>query len=249
MQSTSAAFSSQTLESRRAEAKYDRDAAMTQADVLAEMTGGTGGVYFHNDNNLEQGLLRASENAEFHYVLGFAPQDLKFDGTFHPIKVSVTGSGYSLNARRGYYAPLHSDDPESVAREEIEEALFSRDERRDFPVDLNTQFFKASDTEAKLSVVVRLDPKSGTFASVDGRSRDKLTVLSGLFDRNGNYITGIEKILEMNLREETLQSITRTGIVIRSGFDVSPGGYVVRLVVRDAEGQAIAARNGVVEIP
>jgi VWFA-related protein len=230
-------------------AQYNHDAALSQADVLAEVAGGTGGIYFHGDNNLEEGLLRASENPEFHYVLGFAPQDLKLDGSFHAIKVTVAGSRYTVQARRGYYAPVHSDDPEGLAKEEIEEALFSRDERRDFPVDLHTQFFKTSDTQAKLAVVVRLDAKSVHFRKVDGRNRDKLTILSGLFDRNGNYITGVEKVLDMNLRDQTLESVTQTGILIRSNFDVSPGGYVVRLVVRDAEGQALAVRNGAVEIP
>ena len=36
---------------------------------------------------------------------------------------------------------------------------------------------------------------------------------------------------------------------MKTSFDVAPGSYVVRLVVRDSEGQTMAARNGVVEIP
>jgi hypothetical protein len=36
---------------------------------------------------------------------------------------------------------------------------------------------------------------------------------------------------------------------VRTNFDVAPGSYVVRLVVRDAEGHTMAARNGEVEIP
>ena len=36
---------------------------------------------------------------------------------------------------------------------------------------------------------------------------------------------------------------------MRSAFDVTPGGYFVRIVVRDAEGQKMAAINGAVEIP
>jgi len=32
-------------------------------------------------------------------------------------------------------------------------------------------------------------------------------------------------------------------------LDVKPGVYTVRLVVRDAEGQMLSAKNGAVEIP
>ena len=35
----------------------------------------------------------------------------------------------------------------------------------------------------------------------------------------------------------------------KSGFDVKPGSYFVRIVVGDAEGQKMAALNGAVEIP
>jgi hypothetical protein len=38
-------------------------------------------------------------------------------------------------------------------------------------------------------------------------------------------------------------------LTIRSSFDVKPGAYSVRLVVRDAEGQLMSAQNGAVEIP
>jgi hypothetical protein len=38
-------------------------------------------------------------------------------------------------------------------------------------------------------------------------------------------------------------------VIVRTNFDVAPGNYVIRLVVRDSEGQNMAARNGVVDIP
>jgi hypothetical protein len=53
----------------------------------------------------------------------------------------------------------------------------------------------------------------------------------------------------MNLSDQTLQNVQSSGINVRMNFDVAPGSYVVRLVVRDAEGQTMAARNGAVEIP
>jgi hypothetical protein len=38
-------------------------------------------------------------------------------------------------------------------------------------------------------------------------------------------------------------------MAVRSDFKIAPGTYVIRLVVRDAEGQMMAARNGAIEIP
>lgn len=45
---------------------------------------------------------------EFLYVLGFATLDLKDDGSFHPLKISLRNPrGFRLQSRRGYYAPRH----------------------------------------------------------------------------------------------------------------------------------------------
>ena len=70
-----------------------------------------------------------------------------------------------------------------------------------------------------------------------------------IFDENGNYVTGGEKILEMKLRDATLERLDRSGITVKSSFDIKPGNYLVRLVVRDREGELMAARNGAVVIP
>ena len=231
-------------------AQYQTDGALANADVMAELAQGTGGTFFQNSNDLDGGFKRVASRPEYFYVLGFSPQGLKLDGSFHGLKVTVkTPAKLSLQARRGYYAPRHAADPEEAAKQEIEDALFSREELHDLPVELHTQFFKPSQDSAKLSVVVRVDVKHIRFRKVDGRNRNDLTIVSGLFDRNGNYVTGVTKVLEMRLKDETLEHKLQSGITLRTSFDVKPGSYLVRLVVRDAEGQVMSAENGAVEIP
>jgi VWFA-related protein len=230
--------------------QYQRDSAMQEGDVLAELADGTGGTWFHDNNDLEEGFKRTAAAPEYYYLLGFSPENLKFDGSYHSLKVSLKKpAGLTLQARRGYYAPKHEVDAAQEAKREIEEALFSRDEWRDIPVELHTQFFKSSDVNAKLSVLARIDVRQLRFRKADGRNADILTVASGLFDRNGNYVTGMEKTVDMHLKDETLAVKLNSGITVRSGFDVAPGSYFVRIVVRDAEGQKMAALNGAVEIP
>jgi hypothetical protein len=38
-------------------------------------------------------------------------------------------------------------------------------------------------------------------------------------------------------------------VKISSSFDVAPGSYLIRLVVRDSEGHLMATENGAVQIP
>jgi VWFA-related protein len=79
-----------------------------QSDVMAELAYGTGGTYFHNNNDADEGFRRTADAPEFVYVLGFSPE--KLDGKFHKLKVTLRAEGKSVagkltvQARQGYYA-------------------------------------------------------------------------------------------------------------------------------------------------
>ena len=233
-----------------AKSQYARESALAEEGILEELSDATGGRNFHNNNNLKAGFEQLAAAPEFVYLLGFSPQNLKLDGSYHALKVKLPNSrGLDLQARRGYYAPKHLADPEEDAKREIQEAMFSRDEVQDIPVELHMQFFKSSDIAAKIAVLARVNVKNLRFRKADGRNNDNLTITSGVFDRNGNYIGGMQKVVELRLLDPTLEKLLNSGITVRTNFDVAPGSYVVRLVVRDSEGQTMAARNGVVDIP
>jgi VWFA-related protein len=218
--------------------------------ILGELAEGTGGTFFHNRNDLDVGMQRAVGSPALSYVLGFSPQNLKLDGHFHTLKVSLSSkSKFVIQARKGYYAPHTAKDPAKQANEEIQEAIFSQEEMHDVPIELQTQFFKSSDTQAKLAVLTHVDTKSIQFRKDAGRSRDNLTFAAAIFDENGNFVTGGEKIIEMKLLDPTLTRMNQSGLTVKSSFDIKPGTYLVRMVVRDGEGSQMAAKNGAVTIP
>jgi len=231
-------------------ALYRTTAQSAQSEVLDEFAAGTGGTYFHNRNDLDNGLRQAVAAPAISYVLGFSPQNLKLNGGYHTLKVTLTGKQkYNVQARRGYFAPRKAQDPAETAKQEIQEAIFSQDEIGDLPVDIQTQFFKPEPSQAKLSVLAHLDLKSIRFRKAEGRNRNDITLATAIFDENGNFVAGGEKIVEMRLLDGTMERLEKSGINVKSSFDVKPGSYLVRLVVRDAEGEQMAAKNGAVVIP
>jgi VWFA-related protein len=229
--------------------RYQQQEDLASEDVLGELADGTGGTFFHNSNDYKEGLQRTAAAPEYVYLLGFSPQNLKYDGAFHNLKIVVKVKDVSSQARRGYYAPKHAVDEAEQAKQELHEALFSREELQEFPVTLQTQFFKPTPETARVSILAHIDIKLLHFQKAEGRNHDTLTIVSALFDRNGNLITGVQKTLEMRLKEETLQDRLAAGIAVKTSFDTQPGKYLLRLVVRDSEGQMMAARNGIVDIP
>lgn len=231
-------------------AQADQAAATQSQDVLAELAYSTGGTFFHNDNDLKGGLNVIAARPEYVYVLGFSPQELKYDGSYHALKVTVKSAAHlTIQARRGYWAPTHAVDSAEAAKEEIQDTVFSRDEVHGIPVEVQTEFFESGDAKYDLTITAQLDAKALRFDKTGDRNDDTVTVVAGIFDPNGNYVAGIEKVVEMHLRDRTLQAFENAGINVKEDFTVAPGRYLVRVVVRDSGGKNISAKNTGVEIP
>ena len=229
---------------------YRVAAQLAQQDVLAQLADGTGGKFFHNRNDVDEAMREAGAAPAYTYLLGFSPQNLKIDGRFHSLKVALTGKEkFDIQARHGYFAPRTLTDAAEATRLEMQEALFSQEEINDLPVELQTQFFKKDEAQARLAVLTHFDVKAIHFQKLLGRNNDQLTILTGIFDENGNFVTGLSKIVEMKLLDTTYTRLSRSGFTVKTSFDVKPGTYLVRLVVRDALGAQMAARNGAVVIP
>ena len=81
--------------------------AATPADVLVDLASGTGGTFYRNRNDVDEGFEK-SVLPDLFYILGFSPQ--KLDGRFHKLKVIVQRpEKLNLQARRGYYALKAAD--------------------------------------------------------------------------------------------------------------------------------------------
>ena len=231
-------------------ALLDTQAATAESDIMAVLANSTGGILFQNNNDMDKGLERVTDVPETWYVLGFTPQNLKMDGKFHSLKVSLSArQKYSLQARTGYFAPTHAADAAEEAKRELEDEVLSSEELHELPVELHTQFFKPTDDSAKLTVLAHVDVKRLHYKQSDNRNENDLTVVTAVFDRNGNFLQAEQKVVQMRWKSETLQNKLRSGITLRSSFSVKPGRYLVRVVARDAEQQVMSAQNGAVEIP
>jgi VWFA-related protein len=71
---------------------------------MASIADGTGGTFFHNNNDLGAGLAGLTAVPEWVYLLEFSSENVKPDGTYHRLKVKVDREDVQIQARRGYFA-------------------------------------------------------------------------------------------------------------------------------------------------
>jgi VWFA-related protein len=237
-------------ETVREKLQLNRMEAFTLTDVMALLAEGTGGILYQGSNDMNEGIARTGAAPEILYVLSFSPLDLKTDGKLHHLNVTLkSGHGMNLQFRKSYYAPQTSTDPAERAKQELEEAFFSRDEVHDLPATLETQFFKSPNGDATIAAVAKLDVKALSFRRENNRNLDNVTVVTGLFDADGNFMRGIRKIVELRLLDRTLRTCLASGLGVRNTFAVHSGKYIIRMVARDSEGGLLTSHSALVEIP
>ena len=225
--------------------QYDSEEQQLQSNILDALADGTGGTLFENSNDMYGGIERAAARPEVSYILEFTPQE-KADGSFHRLSVGVGGRrGLTVEARRGYLAPKHLDDPAKQEKQDLLEAVFSREKLNDLPVTLRTELTKSGINPSQLAVIAHVGIGSISFRKENGRNRDTLTAVMSLFDANGEYVKGLQDKLELDFPNATLAARMASGVSFKNDFDVKAGKYLVRLVLRDEQGQMATADQGV----
>ncbi len=232
--------------------QFEMAAAHADSGVLEEIADGTGGVLFENSNDFNAGFRSAGSLTEFSYILVFSPSDLKPDGKYHKLQVDLVGEAgkkhLTVQARRGYFATIPNKSPAEAELEDLMTAVYSRVEVNSARLKIDTQFVKTTPLEAQVKVMAHLDLKDLAFRDEADRHVADLTFVTAIFDANGNFIKGLRKDVKLRLRDRTLESMRADGISIPSEFQMPPGNYLVREVVRDGDG-VISAMNDTVEIP
>ncbi len=86
------------LDRRQSSVEFQNGSGMSQLAVA------TGGIYFHQTNDVLKNLRTAIEDGREYYVLAYVPKRGERDGSFRKIAVEVAGKDVTVRAREGYRA-------------------------------------------------------------------------------------------------------------------------------------------------
>ncbi len=218
-------------------------------DPLALLSQGTGGRFFHDNNDLGLGFRELAATPEVSYMLGFLPENLKPDGRYHDLKVKLTAPGkFTVEARRGYYAPAKERPAKPNPLEEFDSDVSASDNRAEFPVEVTAQPGKLDTGEPVLRIVVRMDIRSLPFERRGDRSAEKLHVVAAVFDMREKLLDGVEGAIDLSVKDATLARMSTEGLVSRLTVQAPPGTYRLRVVVQEMLQGRMAALSRPVEI-
>lgn len=78
--------------------------AQNNGSVLAQLAKATGGIYFHDSNDLPKGFREVLEDGSVSYVLAYVPKNSAADGNYRRISVEVSAKNAAVRAKAGYWA-------------------------------------------------------------------------------------------------------------------------------------------------
>ena len=213
-------------------------------DSLASLAYDTGGQFFYNNNDLATAFHKLSAPPAVSYILGFSPLNLKSDGSRHTLKVKLAEPAqHSIEARPDYYAPGGELSPPEKKAKRLDRAVTSRDTLSEIPIELT-----ATPAPGAVKISVHTDVRKLPFRHLSGRHVERLLFVTALFDANNQFLSGVEGIMQLQLKDGSVQTMSDHGLDTHLSIQAPAGKYRVRQVVQEIEGGHLASVDRSIEI-
>jgi hypothetical protein len=209
---------------------------------MSDLAQATGGLFFHNNNDLPHGFRQLGSIPEVSYVLGFHRGDAADDGKYHKLAVSLTGTpSYSVQARPGYFAfsaravPGGTKPSGPAARERVDQEVIGASTLEDFAATVTFHIDNAQPPGRRtVNARIHFAIDRLQFPIRDDRRVQQITIVAALLDADGNIVAAKEGTMDFAMTNATYARLVATGINAGLNLDAPPGKYRLRAVVQDA---------------
>ncbi len=221
------------------------DKLATANQAMSDLAQGTGGLFFHNNNDLTAGFQQLGAVPEVTYMLGFHRGSDAADGSFHKLKVGFNAPNpYVIEARAGYFAAPPQRSPGEEARRQLDGEVLAASFLQQFPAQVTYQLISST-----VKVKVHMDISKLRFPIRDDRRLQQFRVITALLDEKGNLLTGKEGTLALALGAETYARLLTNGIDAKLNLEAAaPGKNRLRAVVQEEVDGKMASSTQVVEV-
>jgi hypothetical protein len=215
-------------------------------DIMVNFAESTGGLFFHNNNDLAFGFQELGAMPSVSYILGFRPPDDGLDGRYHKLKVRLASiKSYAIEARPGYFADAKEIAGSQDRRSVLDREVMSNSSSDGFPIAVTWQPGQAA---GSIAIRAHIDVSRLQFPVQDGRHVQRLEFVTALLDRNGEVISSKEGTMDFALTDATYLRLSESGVNAGFTLEAPPGKYRLRMVVQDAVEGKLASSVQAVEV-
>jgi VWFA-related protein len=202
--------------------------------TMLVMADRTGGKAFYNGNDIFGSIREAIDESRVTYELGYYPENISWDGTFHEVKVELQqAKSLRIQARKGYFA-----QPEPQLTPELRQAMIARIATG--PLDATSIGMKVHvqsivlQPQRKMSMMLYFDPHELNFVSNDSRWTAKVDTVFIQVGGKDQPISAVDETLNLNFDDAKFKALLQEGIRYKKEIAIAPGAIELRVLLRDA---------------
>jgi VWFA-related protein len=219
---------------------------MEQAAGAESLAADSGGFSVKNTNDMNRGFERIAAETKSYYLIGYHPSNTRADGKFRKIDVRIGRKDVRVRARKGYFAPVEGGainakvKKDAAGDPEIQAALDSPYEDRGIPLRMSAWVFDETLLGKANSIVATdVDLRDFAFKEQDGRFIDTLEFLLVVAHLQSGEFFRFDQKIDMKLLPATRERLGKTWFPVLREFELAPGSYQAKIVVRDGNNQRI----------
>ncbi len=208
---------------------------------VAKLTGGRTAI----GTDISKALNRLDETTRVQYLLGYYPQNDRWDGKYRRIQVKLRRPGLKVSSRQGYFArdslrPYNRE--EFLAYSRISAAGSFEFEVEDIPFEVSTMKTIATGDSQQVRVDLKVDADSVGFKLVGDRHVARLYIAVFYGKGDDDYLGSSWQTVNLELPEASYQRMLRTGIQATAMVPLEVSKQVLKVIVYDAWGDRVGSK-------
>jgi VWFA-related protein len=217
-------------------------------DTLSTMAEDTGGRAFFDANSFGAVYDKVVNDTSAYYVLGYSSTNAARDGRFRRIKVKLKRQDLKLEYRSGYYAPrdfAHStkDDRE----EQLQDQLLSDLSATDLSAYVSTAYFRLADNRYFVPLSIVVPGYQIPITKTTAKDKATVDVLGVVRDEQRRPVGRIRDTVRLST--DAADELKKKTVQYETGFEMPPGKYHVKVVVRENQNGTFGSYETDVVVP
>ena len=211
-----------------------RSSLMNSQETLITLAHDTGGRAFTDSNDLSLAMKQAQADTNVYYVLGYFSTNSKEDGKYRKIRVEITRPGAKIAHRPGYFAAKAFAQLTQEERDlQLQQAMTIDRPFVDVPLILEVDYFRNDDKTTLVPISMELHGEGLKFEEKGANREGKFEFVAQATDAKGKVASVARDSVQLRLSVERAERIKAGGIFYSTGFQLRPGDYKLKFLVRD----------------
>jgi VWFA-related protein len=211
-----------------------RSTLSSSQETLVSLAHDTGGKSFSDSNDLSLAMKQVQVDTNVYYVMGYFSSNSKEDGKYRKIRVEVTRPGLKIAHRPGYFAAKAYGQLTQQEKDlQLTQAMNVERPFVDVPLILETDYFRKDGSTNYVPISIEILGNALKFEEKGANREGKFEFVAQATDPKGR-VTGIARdAVSVKLPAEKAEKLKEGGIFYSTGFQLRPGGYKLKFLVRD----------------